>query len=93
MKTTINALLNAYVHDNAQNIKEDGRTIAEYILAETEAEDHGWYWFLKYSEIEEFENSNEARERHINEIKEFVNANYNYRPYFSQFRSLTMLTY
>lgn len=80
MKNSIKTLLDAYVHDNADFIKDSGYTVAEFILADTEAEDHGWYWFLTDSEIEEFENSKEARERHINEIKEFVTENYNYKP-------------
>ena len=80
MKSSIQTLLDAYVHDNAQNIKESGNTAAEYILADSEAEDHGWYWFLTDSEIEEFETNKESRERHINEIKDFVNKNYDYKP-------------
>jgi hypothetical protein len=78
MKNSIETMLNSYVSDNSSYIKENGGNAAEYILADTEAQDQGWLWFLSDEEIEEFENNKEARKRHIQEIREFVNANYNY---------------
>ncbi len=79
MKNSINTHLDAFVHDNAEAIKESGKTAAEYILDDTEAEDQGWLWFLSEEEIEEFENDKEKRAEHIQTIKDYVNENYSYK--------------
>ena len=80
MKNSIETMLNSYVSDNAEYIKENGVNAAEYILADTEAQDQGWLWFLSDEEIEEFESDKEARKKHIQEIRDYVNKNYNYKP-------------
>lgn len=79
MKTSIKTLLDSYVSDNNSLILENGGNVAEYILADTEAQDQGWLWFLGDDEISEYENASSERRHEIrNEIRNFVNENYNY---------------
>ena len=78
MKNSIQTLLDAYVHDNAVHIKENGGNVAEYILSTSEAEDQGWLWFLSNEEIEEYESNPERRVELIAQIRAFVNEIYNY---------------
>lgn len=78
MKTTIETLLDGFVHDNQEYIKENGGNAAEYIMADTIAQDHGWLWFLSDEEIEEFENNPARRKELKEEIADYVNSNYNY---------------
>lgn len=78
MKKSIATTLNSFVHDNKEFIMENGGNVAEYIIGDADARDQGWLWFLSDNEIEEFENNREKRAVHIQEIKDFVNANYNY---------------
>jgi len=79
MKNHIKTLLDSFVHDNEENIKQSGKTAAEYILEDTEAEDQGWLWFLSEAEIEEFENDKAKKADHIQTVKAYVNENYNYK--------------
>jgi len=79
MKTSIETLLNSYVSDNKKSIIENGGNAAEYILADTEAQDQGWLWFLSDEEITDFEENKDARKRYIQEIRDFVNSNFNYK--------------
>jgi hypothetical protein len=79
MKTNIKQLLDSYVNDNEEYIEENGGNAAEYIIADTEAEDQGWLWFLTDEEIERFEHDKEYRFATIDEIKKFVNENYDYQ--------------
>lgn len=78
MKTYIKTLLDSFVFDNEKSIIENGGNVAEYIIAETRAQDQGWLWFLSEEEIEEFENNPTRRKKHIGEITKFVNDNYDY---------------
>jgi hypothetical protein len=78
MKNAIETLLNSYVSDNAQFIKENGGNVAEYIMNTTESEENGWLWFLTEEEIEEFENNSERKAELIEQITAYVNENYNY---------------
>ncbi len=79
MKKNIKQLVNNFEFDNKQYM-HNYKTVAEYIIEDAEASDQGWLWFLSDEEIEEFERSEEARERHVAEIIEFINSNYNYKP-------------
>lgn len=79
MKNSIETLLDGYVHDNAQFIKESYSNVAEYIIATAEAEELGWLWFLSDEEAEEYESADADRREEIrDEIRAFVNENYNY---------------
>lgn len=79
MKNAIETLLNSYIHDNEEYILQNGGNVANHILADTEAQDQGWLWFLSDEEIDEYENADAARREGIrNEIREYINENYNY---------------
>lgn len=76
MKNSIATMLNAYVFDNEEYIKENGGNVAEYILLDSE--DQGWLWFLSEEEIKEFENNQARRDEMIDEIKTYITENYDY---------------
>lgn len=78
MKSSISTMLDSYVSDNSSYIIENGGNAAEYILADTEAQDQGWLWFLNDEEIKMFESDRKVRFEMIQEIKDYVNSNYNY---------------
>jgi len=78
MKNSIETMLDSFIHDNREYIKENGGNVAEYIMTGTEAQDQGWLWFLDDEEIEEFENDSMRRDELKREITEYVNKNYNY---------------
>ena len=78
MRNSIETFLNAFVSDNAEFIKENGGNVAEYIMTTTESEENGWLWFLTGEEIEEFENNSERKAELIEQIRAYVNENYNY---------------
>ena len=78
MKNSIATMLDSFVHDNREYIKENGGNAAEYIMTDTKAQDQGWLWFLSDEEIEEFENDSVRRKELIQEITEYVNENYDY---------------
>lgn len=79
MKPSIKTLLDTYIHDNKRSIISSNQTVAEYILADAEAQDQGWLWFLSEEEIVEFENAtSERRNRIKNKIIDFVNENCDY---------------
>ena len=79
MKNSITTLLNSFVHDNRNFIRENGGNAAKYIIETTEAEDQGWQWFLTDQEIDEYETADAARRAEIrDEIRAFVNEHYNY---------------
>lgn len=78
MKTCIETMLKSYIYDNRSFIVENGGNVAEYILADTESYENGWLWFLSDEEIEIFELDRDARQQMIQEIKDYVNSNYNY---------------
>lgn len=77
MKNSIKTMIDSLVHDNASFIKENGGNVAEWILLNDEAEDQGYLWYLTDEEITDFENGNS--EKYINEIRNYVNENYNYK--------------
>lgn len=79
MKTQIGDLLNAVVNDNYDYIKEEGETIAHWILLNAREENFGWYFFLNSDEIEEFENDKTRQTELITEIEEYVINNYAYK--------------
>lgn len=79
MKNSIKTLLNDFVHDNSEHIKESYSNVAEYIIATAEAEELGWLWFLSDEEIEAYESGTaDHREAVRDEIRAYVNGNYNY---------------
>lgn len=78
MKNSIGTLLDSYVSDNSSFIAQNEETAAEYILRDTEAWECGWHWFLSDEEIEEFENDSARAEELVQEIKNYVNSNYDY---------------
>ena len=79
MKAAIETMLNSYVCENASYIRENGGNAANYIISDAEAMDQGWLWFLTEGEIEEYRSDKEARNRLIQEIKDYVNTYYNYK--------------
>ena len=79
MKPSIKTRLDAVEFDNKEFIKEEDMTVAEYLLFNSEQEDQGWLYYLTDEEIEEFENNDEIANKHIEEIKEFVNKYYDYK--------------
>ena len=79
MKTCIETMLKSYIYDNRSFIVENGGNVAEYILADTEAYENGWLWFLNDEEIEIFESDKNAKHQMIQEIKHYVNSNYDYK--------------
>ena len=79
MKASIKTIFDSVAHDNREYIKENGGNVAEYILSSTEASDQPWLEFLTDEEIEEYENATaERREEIREEIRAFINDNYNY---------------
>jgi len=79
MKNSIETLLDGFVHDSRESIKESGMTAAEYIINDAKAQDQGWLWFLSDDEIDEYEASSAERRAEIRkEITDYVNNNYNY---------------
>ena len=79
MKNSIKSYLDAVVHDNAEIIKENAGNAAEHILNNCENLEFGWFEFLTEDEIHEYETaSGERREEIRDEIRAFVNENYNY---------------
>jgi hypothetical protein len=79
MRHSIKTLMDAVVHDNREVIIENGGNAADYLMRSTEALDQGWHEFLSDEEVEEYENvSSERREEIREEIRTWVNENYNY---------------
>ena len=78
MQSSIETMLKSYIYDNRSYIIENGINAAEYIISEAENMDNGWLWFLSDEEIEIFELDRDARQQMIQEIKDYVNSNYNY---------------
>jgi hypothetical protein len=76
MKKEIATLLDSYVNDNEEYIKESGGNVADYILWNAELMDFGWLWFLTEDETEAFENDPVRRDELIQEIRDYVNENY-----------------
>ena len=78
MQASIETMLKSYIYDNRSFIIENGRNVAEYILSEAENMDNGWLWFLSDDEIEKFESDRDAKDRMIQEIKDYLKSNYDY---------------
>lgn len=79
MKASIKTIMDGVVHDNREVIKENGGNVAEYLITDTEAQDQGWLWFMTDEEAEEYENASaERREEIRNDIRNWINENYNY---------------
>lgn len=79
MKHSIKTIYDCVVSDNAEFIKENGGNAAEYILSNAENAEFGWFEFLTDEEIAEFESAtSERREEIKDEIRAFVNENYDY---------------
>lgn len=78
MKTNIKTLLDSFVHDTEQYIIENGGNVADYIIADTTAEEYGYFWFLTEREITEFENDQTRRAELKEEIINYIKENYNY---------------
>jgi hypothetical protein len=79
MKNSIKTLLDAVAHDSRESIKASGGNVAEYIIVTAEAVDQGWFEFLSDEEIDEYESADADRREEIrDEIRAFVNDNYNY---------------
>lgn len=79
MKNSIKTYTDAVVYDNKEYIIKNGGDVAEYLLANAENLEFGWFFYLSSEEILEYEDSNSNKIEEIrNEIKDFINDNYNY---------------
>jgi len=79
MKASIKTIMDGVVHDNRQVINENGGNVAEYLITDTEAQDQGWLEFMTDEEAEEYEKASaERREEIRNDIRNWINENYNY---------------
>lgn len=76
MRKSIDTYINAIAHDNEQYIKDGGySSIADYIISN--AESTGWQEFFDDSELNE---TGEPTDEQIDELKAYLNENYNYLP-------------
>lgn len=75
MKKSISSYIDAIVRENAEYIIEGGYTsIADYIISNAEY-DTGWHEYFDDSEY-----VHEPATEQIDELKEYLNGNYNYLP-------------
>lgn len=76
MRKSIDTYINAIAHDNEQYIKDGGySSMADYIISN--AESTGWQEFFDDSELNE---TGEPTDEQIDELKAYLNENYNYLP-------------
>lgn len=75
MKKSIDTYVQSIAHDNEQYINENAITVAEYIINSAE-NGTGYYEFFDDSELE----GNEPSEEQVDELKDYLNSNYNYIP-------------
>ena len=75
MRKSIDTYVQSIAHDNERYINENAMTIAEYIISSAE-NGTGYYEFLDDSELE----GNEPSEEQIDELKDYLNSNYDYIP-------------
>nr|DAI84002.1 MAG TPA: hypothetical protein [Caudoviricetes sp.] len=77
MRKSIDTYVQSIAHDNAQYIKDGGyKSIADYIITISENADCGWFDMFDDSELDGDEPSTEQ----IDELKNYLNDNYNYLP-------------
>jgi len=80
MKSSITTLVESAAFDNKEFINDGGyESIADYLITNAENGDQGWLWYLSNEEIEVFQNDSEAADKMIEDIKDFLNTNYNYK--------------
>ena len=78
MRKSIDTYVQSISRDNAQYIEEGGYTsIADYIISNAE-NGTGWNEYFDDSELEE--SACEPTEEQIDELKDYLNENYNYLP-------------
>ena len=75
MRKSIDTYVQSIAHDNEQYINENAMTVAEYIISIAE-NGTGYYEFFDDSELD----GNEPSEEQIDELKDYLNSNYNYIP-------------
>lgn len=79
MRKSIDTYVQSIAHDNAQYIKEGGyKSIADYIITISENADCGWFDMFDDSELEE--PACEPTDEQIEELKDYLNENYNCLP-------------
>lgn len=80
MIKSIDTYVQSIVSENAEYIKEGGyESIADYIITVSENSDcGGWIDMFDYSELEE--PACEPTDEQIQELKDYLNENYNYLP-------------
>lgn len=77
MRKSIDTYVQSIVRDNKQFIIEGGyESIADYIISGAD-NGTGYYEYFDDSELDE---SGEPTEEQINELKNYLNNNYNYLP-------------
>lgn len=74
MRKSIDTYVQSIARDNEQVIRENGMTIAEYIISDAE-NGVGYYEFFDDEELDE---TGEPSESQIEELKEYLNDNYSY---------------
>lgn len=78
MRKSIDTYVQSIAYDNAQHIKEGGYvSIADYIISNAE---NGTGWTEYFDEIELEEPAFEPTDEQIEELKDYLNENYNYLP-------------
>ena len=77
MRKSIDTYVQSIARDNAEYIKEGGyESIADYIITISENADGGWIDMFDDSELEE--PVCEPTDEQIQELKDYLNENYNY---------------
>lgn len=78
MKKSIDTYVQDITHDNAQYIKDGGyESIADYIISNAE-NSTGWTEYFDDTELEE--PACEPTSEQIEELKDYLNENYNHLP-------------
>lgn len=76
MRNSIDTYVQSIVHDNKQFILEGGyNSVADYIISNAE-NGAGYYEYFDDSELD----GNEPSTEQIDELKNYLNDNYNYLP-------------
>ena len=76
MKNSVKQYTRQVIEDNKEFIEGN---IAEYLLEEAQNSENGYQWYLSGDESVEYDEANLDKVFEIqNEIKEFINSNFNY---------------
>ena len=76
MRKSINAYVQGIAHDNAEFIVNGSESIADYII-QTAENGTGYEEFFDYDELEE---TGDPTEDQVDELKAYLNENYDYLP-------------